>query len=68
MVNALMLFIIDFSYSHPVCITTLHPYGEQIVTNAILVLSLFMLSLVKSCKRLRIYTIVAFSFIRTFAP
>ena len=39
MVNALMLFIIDFSYSHPVCVTTLHPYGEQIVTNAILVLS-----------------------------
>lgn len=48
MVNALMLFIIDFSYSHPVCVTTLHPYGEQIVTNAILVLSLFMPCLVKS--------------------
>ena len=47
MVNALMLFIIDFSYSHPVCVTTLHPYGEQIVTNAILVF-FFMLSLVKS--------------------
>ena len=36
--------------------------------NAVCILALILASACKSGKRLRVYTIVDFSFIRTFAP